>query len=217
MIKAILFDLDGTLLDTIVDIADSANYALASLGYPTHVTEKYNYFVGNGADVLVRRILPEEARTPENEEALKRIYLTRYGEHALDTTGPYDGIVDLLDELARAGKKLAVVSNKPDSTAKATVSYFFGPDRFDRVIGASPDAPLKPDPAMAALAMACLKVEPQETLFVGDTSVDIQTGKNAGCVTVGVTWGFRSREELKEAGADHIIDAPHELLDLLQL
>ena len=215
MTQAILFDLDGTLLDTIVDIAESANFALSSLGYPTHATEKYKLFVGNGVDVLVRRILPEDARTPENEEAVKRVYLTRYGEHSLDTTGPYDGIVDLLDELARAGKKIAVVSNKPDNTTKSTVSYFFGSERFDRVIGASPDAPLKPDPTMVIEAMACMKVEPQKALFVGDTSVDIQTGKNAGCITVGVTWGFRSRDELVQSGADHIIDAPLDLLDLL--
>ena len=217
MIEAILFDLDGTLLNTIVDIAESANFALSSLGYPPHAAEKYKHFVGNGVDVLVRRILPEGARTAENEEAVKRIYLTHYGEHSLDTTGPYDGIVDLLGELALAGKKLAVVSNKPDNTAKSTASYFFGSDRFGSVIGASPDVPLKPDPTMAARAMAHLKVQPQGVVFVGDTSVDIQTGKNAGCHTVGVTWGFRNREELEGSGAEHVIDAPHELLDILRL
>lgn len=180
MTKAILFDLDGTLLDTIADIADSANFALSSLGYPTHATEKYKSFVGNGVDTLVRRILPEESRTPQNLDAVKRVYLVRYGQHSLDTTAPYDGIVDLLDELARAGQKLAVVSNKNDDVAKSTVTYFFGSDRFDYVAGALAGTPLKPDPVAALRAMENMKVSPEECFFVGDTSVDMLTGKNAG-------------------------------------
>lgn len=214
-IKAIIFDLDGTLLDTIDDIAGSANYALSRLGYPTHAVCEYMHFVGNGVDALIRRMLPEGARTAEIERAAMDIYLPRYEEHSFDATAPYDGITELLDELARSGKKLAVVSNKQDDAVQSIVSSFFG-NRFDYVTGAPPGGPFKPDPAAALRAMRQVGATPKESLFVGDTGVDMQTGKNAGCTAVGVAWGFRTRAELEENGADIIIDSPLELTALIE-
>jgi phosphoglycolate phosphatase len=215
MTEAILFDLDGTLLDTLDDLADSGNYVLALNGWPTHPTEAYRYFVGNGAATLVRRITPEEARTPDELERAGRIFEERYKAHALDKTRPYDGIAETLSEVKRRGVRIAVTSNKPDESTRHTVSHFFGEGFFDFVIGNRPGKPLKPDPAVAITAMKALGASPERCLFVGDTGIDMKTAKNACCVAIGVTWGFRTREELLENGADRLIDSPEEIIALL--
>jgi phosphoglycolate phosphatase len=215
MIKALLLDLDGTLLDTLDDIADSANYVLEQHGWPIHETMAYKYFIGNGAATLAKRILPEEERTKEQIENVKKLFIDRYQTHVIDKTLPYDGVVEALNESRKRGIRMAVVSNKPDAQTQYVVSKLFEPTLFDYVVGNKPDLPLKPDPTIAKLAMEALGVKPSECLFVGDTGGDMETAKTAGCIAVGVTWGFRERNELLENGADYVIDKPGELIGLL--
>ena len=214
-IKAVLFDLDGTLLDTLSDIADSANYALGHFGYPSHPLDAYRYFVGNGVDNLVKRIVPEAARVAENLESVKRIYIERYGEHSLDKTRPYDGVPEMFSELKGMPLKLAVVSNKPEADSKFTVSRMFAPDMFDVVAGGRSGVPLKPDPAIVLNILGGFGVSPDEAVMVGDTAVDLATAKNAGCKSVGVKWGFRP-EEASGAEADFVITHPSELPGLIR-
>jgi phosphoglycolate phosphatase len=214
-IKAVLFDLDGTLLNTIDDIADSANYSLAKFGCPQHTVDAYRYFVGSGVDDLLREILPEDGLPPEKMAAFKKTYVERYGAHSLDKTRPYDGVADMVRELKKIPLKLAVVSNKPDDGAKFTVGRTLEDGLFDVVAGARSGVPLKPDPALARIILDELGLAAAETMFVGDTGVDLATAKNAGCVSVGVTWGFRP-VEVKAAGADYIIDSPSELPQLVR-
>jgi phosphoglycolate phosphatase len=215
MIEAVLFDLDGTLLDTLDDLADSGNHVMSLNGWPTHETDAYKYFVGDGVVNLVTRIVPEFARTPDEIERVRKVFVEYYQVHAVDKTHPYDGVADMLDAVTKTGVKLAVVSNKPDAQTQYTVSQFFGPNRFDFVVGNRQGLMLKPAPDIAVLALETLGVSPGRTLFVGDTGVDMKTAKNAGCIAVGVTWGFRTKEELLENGADHIIDSPVGLAGLL--
>ncbi|MDR3165096.1 MAG: HAD-IA family hydrolase [Synergistaceae bacterium] len=207
-IKAILFDLDGTLLDTIDDIADSANYTLERFGYPTHPVDAYRYFVGQGADYLLSAIVPEDARVPWNMSSLKKVYIERYNAHSLDKTRPYDGIVEAVKKLREAGLKLAVISNKPDQATKDTVSSTFPEGLFDFLAGARPDVPLKPDPTIVHIVLDKFGISPEEAFFAGDTIVDLATAKNARCPSIGVTWGFRPEEV---TGADFVIDDPSEL------
>ncbi|MDR1651705.1 MAG: HAD hydrolase-like protein [Synergistaceae bacterium] len=212
-IKAVLFDLDGTLLDTLDDIADSANYSLARLGFPAHDVDAYRYFVGSGADSLLKAVLPEDARTADTLAELKAIYIERYGAHSLDKTRPYAGVEGMLKELKKYPLKLAVISNKPDSSTKFTVSRSFGEGVFDVVAGGREGVPLKPDPAIANIVLGEFGISGGEAVLAGDTSVDLATAKNAGCVSVGVTWGFRPKEA--ETGADYVISDPSELPPLI--
>jgi phosphoglycolate phosphatase len=211
-IKAVLFDLDGTLLDTIDDIADSANYTLEHFGYPTHPVGAYRHFVGQGADHLLCAIVPGSARAPENIDNLKKIYVERYNAHSLDKTRPYDGIVEAVKKLREAGLKLAVVSNKSEHATKSTVSSTFPEGLFDFLAGAKPGVPLKPDPAIVRIVLGEFGITPDEAFFVGDTSIDLATAKNARCPSIGVTWGFRPEEV---TGADFVIDDPSELPGLV--
>jgi phosphoglycolate phosphatase len=215
MKKFVLFDLDGTLLNTLDDIADSANFALSRCGYPVHATEAYKYFVGNGVDKLIERILPEDTKNPDAASRLKEIYVRRYDAHSMDRTRPYDGIAGLLRELNGLGVRTAVISNKPDEPTKTTISHYFGDAVFDVVMGATSEFPLKPDPAIVNHVLRLLGASAEEAIFVGDTKMDMRTAKNARCGAVGVTWGFRPKRELLENGADRIIDSPQDLLSLL--
>jgi phosphoglycolate phosphatase len=213
-IKAVLFDLDGTLLDTIDDIADSANYTLERFGYPTHPVGAYRYFVGQGADYLLDAIVPDSARVPENMKSLKKVYVERYNAHSLDKTRPYDGIAEAVKKLREAGLKLAVISNKPEEATKKTVLSMFPEGMFDFIAGAKPEVPLKPDPAIVRAVLDEFGISPDEAFFVGDTSVDLATAKNAGCPSVGVTWGFRPEEA---ETADFVIRDPSELSGLVTI
>ncbi|MDR1482810.1 MAG: HAD family hydrolase [Synergistaceae bacterium] len=215
MTRAVVFDLDGTLLNTLDDLADSANFSLSRRGYPIHETERYKIFVGNGVDTLMERILPENKRTPEEVACLMDIFAKRYAAHSLDKTRPYDGILKLLRALGEREIKTAVVSNKPDPATKQVIFHFFGEDTFDVVAGGGAGFPLKPDPALTVHTLSSMEIPPADALFVGDTMMDMRTAKSAGCVAVGVTWGFRTRDELLKNGADHIIGAPEELIGLL--
>ena len=214
-IKAVLFDLDGTVLNTLDDIADSANFALEQYGYSIHPVDAYRYFVGNGVDNLIKVILPEDARTPEIFQSLKKTYIERYDAHSLDKTRPYDGVPEMIAELKSMPLKLAVASNKPDDASKFTVSRTFAEGIFDIVAGGKSGVPLKPNPAIIHGILDEFGVPPSEALFVGDTSVDLETAENAGCVSVGVLWGFRP-EEVSSSGANFVIAHPSEIIELIK-
>ena len=213
MVKAIIFDLDGTLLDTLEDLADSINYCLQVLSVPVHKTEDYKMMIGTGSRELCRKALPPDRA--DLTDKLLEINLTRYAQHCFDKTKPYPGIFDLLEELNRRDLHLAVLSNKPDNFVKLMRQQLFGPDCFEVIMGQQDGLPTKPDPAGVLDILSQMKVAPDEALYVGDSGTDMTTALAAGTTAVGVTWGFRDRTELTAAGAHHIIDQPGQLLELL--
>ncbi|MGL4992877.1 MAG: HAD family hydrolase [Bacteroidales bacterium] len=215
MIRLVIFDLDGTLINTLTDIAESTNYALKKHGYATHPEDDYRYMVGNGIEPLIRRALPEEARRKETIERLMADFKEYYLEHGEDFTKPYAGVVELLAELKSRGVKMAVATNKFQAAAEELVPRFFGESTFDIVLGQRDGIATKPDPIIVEQIISELGVAKEEVLYLGDTSVDMQTAVRAGIKAIGVTWGFRDVEELLSSGANHIIDAPLELLSLL--
>jgi phosphoglycolate phosphatase len=212
MSRAVIFDLDGTLLDTLEDLGECTNAVLRWLGQPEHPREAYRWLVGEGMEQLVRGALPEghrdQATVTRGLERLKREYATGWQRH----TRPYPGIVAALRELAAARVPAAVLSNKADEFTQEMVTHFFGASAFTRVLGSRPGVPRKPDPAAALDLAAALAVPPADIAFVGDTRVDMQTAVQAGMRPLGVTWGFRPESELREHGARAIVHAPAELL-----
>lgn len=211
--EAVLFDLDGTLLDTLRDLADSGNAVLAEEGHPVHPVEDYKTFVGNGMAHLVRAIFPEAHRPaegPETEAMLAR-YRAAYAERWNRTTRLYPGIAELLDGLAGRGVPLGVLSNKAHDFTRRCVEEFLSGWEWSVVLGAREGVPRKPDPAAALEAAKRMGVAPRDCAFLGDSDVDMQTAHNAGMQAVGVSWGFRGVEELRAAGAQRILDAPEEL------
>ncbi len=215
--KAVLFDLDGTLVDTLDDLADSMNRVLARMGYPLRRREEYRYMAGDGMATLARRALPEEARRAEMVSRCAAAMQEEYSRHWRDWSRPYPCIPAVLAELRSRGLKLAVLSNKPDEFAKMVIGACFPPEWFAAVEGARPERPLKPDPAGALEIAARLAVAPRECLYCGDTNTDMDTAVAAGMFPVGVLWGFRQAEELVAHGARALINAPGELLALLEL
>lgn len=215
MHQAVLFDLDGTLLDTLEDLADSCNRTMAAHGYPTHPIDAYRYFVGDGVTNLIRRALPELARTESLVRDCIQTYRADYTRNWNNKTRPYAGIPQMLDALASRGVKLAVLSNKPDDFTRLCVSHFLPRWRFDAIQGASEAFAHKPDPAGAIHIARLIGVEPGSFLYLGDTATDMQTAQAAGMFAVGALWGFRPRAELEQAGARVVIGRPQELLDLL--
>ena len=212
--KAVIFELDGTLLDTCNDLANAVNYALNKNGFPTHNPEMFKIFTGDGTDVMITRALPESNRDAETLKKVREDYFEFYNEHSGECTRPYRGIPELLESLKSRGIMLAVTSNKIEFMTQSVIKHYFG-DTFDFVIGQSENVPPKPNPLMVFKAMKNLNVEPSECLYVGDTGVDAKTGKNAGIYTIGVLWGFREREELIENGADAIVDKPCQILEFI--
>ena len=202
MIKTVLFDLDGTLLNTIDDLADAGNWVCTQHGWPTFPVETYKHFVGNGIPKLVERFSPAEARTPERLAATLAEFSARYDAHKEDKTAPYAGIPELLDTLRANGIQCAVFSNKADAFCGKIIDHYFGTGRFDAVRGSRPGVPTKPDPAA--------------TLFVGDSDVDILTGHNAHLPAMGALWGFRGRAELTAAGADALAAVPEDIWAYIQ-
>jgi len=213
--RLVIFDLDGTLLDTIGDLAVACNAVLALRGLPQHSYEDYCRFVGNGIMRLVERALPEPLRTPFTVDAVRRDFVSYYIEHIDAHTTPYEGIPELLAELQRRGVRMAVASNKFQAGTVKLIGRFFPDIRFEAVLGQRPEVPLKPDPAVVREILTGAGVGPAETLYAGDSGVDMQTAAAAGVRSAGVTWGFRSRAELEQCGARHIVDRPAELLGLL--
>ncbi|MCX6927910.1 MAG: HAD family hydrolase [Verrucomicrobia bacterium] len=212
--KAVLFDLDGTLLDTLQDIADSCNAALARHNFPSHAVSSYRYFVGDGVHVLLTRTVPPSHLNAETLASVAAAYREEYHRRWNATTKPYPGIADLLDELMRRGTLMAVLSNKPDEFTRRCVTEFLPRWTFSIVLGASEAFPTKPNPASALHIASTLKLPPGQFVYLGDTSTDMQTSVAAGMLPVGVLWGFRPAEELKAAGARYLIAHPRELLRL---
>lgn len=216
MIKTVLFDLDGTLLNTIDDLADAANWVCERHGWPTHSIKEYKHFVGNGIPKLVERFSPPEARTAEQLASTLAEFTARYDAHKEDKTAPYPGIPELVDTLKAAGIQTAVFSNKADALCGKIIEHYFGAGKFSLVRGSREGVPTKPDPAGVYAMMAELGAKADSTLFVGDSNVDIQTGHNAGLPAMGVLWGFRGEEELTAAGADALAATPADILTYLR-
>ncbi len=214
--QAIIFDLDGTLLDTIQDLADSMNGALKSMGYPVHDIQKYLHLVGNGIENLAMRVLPEDIKSEELIKKCVSIFRSLYGDSWTNKTKPYEGIPELLNELKANQIKMAVLSNKTHVFTERMVQHFFGSNYFKDVRGEIPGIPRKPDPSAALDIAKKLSVNPAQIIFVGDSGTDMQTAVSAGMYPVGVLWGYRSAEELLEDGAIKLINKPDELLGLLE-
>ena len=211
MIKTILFDLDGTLLNTIDDLADAGNWVCAQHGWPTFSVAQFKHMVGNGIPKLVERFSPAEARTPEHLAATLAEFTARYDAHKEDKTAPYPGIPELVDALNAAGIQTAVFSNKADPLCGKIIEHYFGAGKFALVRGSKPNVPTKPDPTGVYALMADLGAKPETTLFVGDSDVDILTGHNAGLPAMGALWGFRGEAELTAAGADALAATPMDI------
>ena len=215
MIKAVLFDLDGTLVNSLEDLAASTNYALEKFGFSTYEAEKYKYFVGDGLLKLIERVLPEDSRSEDNINKLYKTFWEHYSTHYVDKTTAYDGIPQLLADLKQKGYKLGVISNKPHAMALDVVSALLG-DNFDVVYGKLDGYPTKPDPALTLKVMGDLEVLPKESVFIGDSGMDAANAVNAGCIGIGVLWGFRTEDELRSCGADYIVSKPCEILNVLE-
>jgi len=214
MTKACIFDLDGTLLNTLTTISHYVNLTLAEFGYPQISEECCKLLVGDGAKLLMERSIREVDGNPADFDRMFEFYNKAYNSDTTYLTTPYNGIPELLAELKKRGIKTAILSNKPDFATKDVAKAFFG-DMISITRGATDDVALKPSPDGIGILLDELGLEKEECIYVGDTSVDMQTGKNAGIFTVGVLWGFRSRAELEESGADMIISSPDEILSAL--
>ena len=214
MFRNVIFDLDGTLLNTLDDLGDAGNYACRQMGWPEHSIEAYKYFVGNGMEKLVERFTPEACRTPQQLKAAYDIFIPYYNEHKEDKTVPYTGIPELLARLKNEGVQIAVLTNKAHHLAGPVMERYF-PGMFPFVQGALPGMPTKPDPTLLHELMERMGAGEEDTLFVGDSNVDIRTAKNGGLTGCGVLWGFRGREELLAEGADHLAETADELAELI--
>lgn len=215
MFNAILFDLDGTLVNSLEDLAVSTNYALRRMGLPAYPVPDYRHFVGNGVRVLIESVLPEPLRGTAAVDAGLRYFNEYYNSHCLDHTKPYPGILELIAELKARGFRMAVNSNKPDAFVRDLVASIFGPDGFDSVAGQREGVPRKPDPTGALAACAEMGKMPADCIYLGDSDVDMKTALGAGMFPVGAVWGFRGREELEKAGAALLLETPTELLAYL--
>ncbi len=213
--QAVLFDLDGTLLNTLRDLGDSMNQVLEQEGFPTHPLDAYRYFVGDGVDKLVARSLPDQAREPDRISRLTDLMRREYKKRWMDHTAPYPGVTELLRELSDRGLRLAILSNKPHKATQYLVDRLLPGDCFELVLGAREEIPKKPDPAGAHEVAERFSVPPESFLYLGDTNTDMLTAVAAGMHPVGVLWGFRSAGELREYGARTLLDHPVELLDFI--
>ncbi|MDR2915810.1 MAG: HAD family hydrolase [Tannerella sp.] len=214
-LKLVIFDLDGTLLNTISDLAHSTNYALEKIGFPGHPVEAYKYFVGNGINKLFERALPENQKTDRNVAHIRDLFLPYYDQHNTDYTRPYDGIPDLLKILQSKNLMMAVASNKYQKATEKLIKHAFPDISFTAVLGQREGIPVKPDPAIVYDILKTANVLPEETIYIGDSGVDMQTALNCGIISIGVTWGFRPREELETAGANYIADSVNEILEII--
>ncbi len=214
--KAVIFDLDGTLLDTISDISSSINTVMTELGKQIFSETEIKYFVGSGVNVLIEKVI--EARLLDNDlfSTVKNRYLEIYRDNCLVKTKPYPGIVTLLEKLAREGISLNVLSNKPDIDTISVIKHFFRQIKFSHVLGKRQEFFIKPHPDSVNHIINSLNLSKSEVLYVGDTSTDIETAKNAGLISVGVLWGFRDISELKIAQANYIVSLPEEIYDIIR-
>lgn len=215
MLKAFIFDLDGTLIDSLADIAESINRMLDARGYPRCDIEIFKQMVGDGMEKLVERALPESVRSPELIRLCTEEYRTLYNTLWQQATVPYPGIVETLAALRSRGLKLGVISNKAHRFTVPMTQHFFGPGCFDLILGQREEVPRKPHPAGALEAAATLDLGIHECAYVGDSGIDMEFAKSSGMLAIGVDWGFRSVAELTESGAQHIISQPGNLLEFL--
>ena len=212
MTELVIFDLDGTLLNTIEDLGNACNHALEMCGHPVHDMKEYNMLVGRGIYNLFRGALPEGHRTDTEVRRMKDFFIPWYDAHKCDRTRPYDGMPALLGTLEARGIKLGVASNKYQDGTEKLVRHFFPDLDFVRILGQREGMPIKPDPGIVReIEKAYGHTGPGEVIYSGDSDVDMETGKNAGVITAGVTWGFRSREELSSRHPDMLCDTPEEL------
>jgi len=212
---AVLFDLDGTLMDTLQDIADSVNSALATLGFPPHAIEDYKHFVGDGTTMLAFRVLPESYRTQEMSNRLLELIREEYAKRWRINTHLFDGIIELLDELARRDIRMAILTNKSQNVTDIMVPELLSAWQFDVIIGAQQSMPRKPDPSAALHIAAAMNILPREFVFLGDSDTDMKTAAAAGMYPAGALWGYRTKDELISAGAKTLIQKPPDLLHLL--
>lgn len=210
----VIFDLDGTLLNTIADLAAAANYALEQAGYPTHSSEAYPYFVGNGVSKLLERVLPEDMRSAENVEKLRVYFKEYYGANMTRHTRPYEGIQDLLSALRERGINVAVASNKYQTAVDKLVRHYFPTIEWAAIEGQKEGVPVKPDPSIVFEILSKCPTPKSQVLYVGDSRVDMDTARRAGVTSIGVTWGFRPEKELRSHFADNIVSAPQQILEL---
>lgn len=214
--RAIIFDLDGTLIDSLEDLADAMNNVLKKNRFPAHPADAYKYFIGDGMEKLVERALPVEQRDPETIArciaAMKREYPGQGGHK----TRPYEGIPEVIEAFHRAGLKMAILTNKPDGPTREVVSKLLPKQYFEAVRGAGPEFPLKPDPAGALHLVERFAVAPAQCLFLGDSAVDMQTASKTGIYAAGVLWGFRTADELISAGARMLVKSPADLLPWIE-
>ena len=216
MTKAVIFDLDGTLLNTIEDITDSLNIALSACGFRPRTVEETKMYVGSGVKILIQRALSETASTERQFNCVKARYLREYSVRQTVKTKAYGGLITAIDKLRSMGVKTAVLSNKPHQDTLKTVEHFFTLDRFDIVLGQRDGAPAKPDPATLYDIMKTLGAAKEECLFVGDSDVDMNTANNAGIKKIGVLWGFRDRSVLEANNADYIVDTPENIVRIVK-
>lgn len=213
-IKLCIFDLDGTLVNTISDLAASVDFAMRSLELPCHTHEEYTSYIGDGTRLLIKRSLPDDQKDDSSLlEKAHSIFTKHYSMHFCDTSVVYDGIKEALFDLKSRGIRLAVLSNKPDAFTKAIIGKLFPEGLFDVVMGAKEGVPKKPDPTQEIEIIIAFGLRKDECLHVGDSDVDVITAHNAGIKCFGCTWGFRSYDCLKSANADHIINSPKEITD----
>lgn len=214
MKQLVIFDLDGTLLNSIADLGNAANHALEKAGFPTHPAEAYPRFVGNGVRRLIERVLPESHRTRETVNRLLVDFKEYYNDHLTDETRPYPGIPELLRDLTDRGIKVAVASNKYKGAVEVLIRHYFPKIPWAAIEGQKEGIPVKPDPSVVFEILAEVPTPKSGVLYVGDSGVDIETARRACVESCGVTWGFRSRQELQENYAAHIVDTPSQLLRL---
>ncbi len=216
MKKLVIFDLDGTLLNTIEDLGQAANYALERNGYATHSMASYPYFVGNGVRRLMTRVLPEDARDDENVDRVLGDFIEYYDEHCIDFTKPYNGMPELLQDLRDMGVAMAVASNKYQKAVSKIIPHCFPDIDFVAIEGQKEGVNVKPDPSIVFSILAKTKMAKADCLYVGDSGVDMETARRACIDSVGVTWGFRSKKELVEYHANAIVGNPIDILDIVE-
>ncbi len=211
MKKLVIFDLDGTLLNTIADLANSTNQALTYFGFPTHPVEAYRFFVGNGINKLFERALPETERSEENIRKIRSRFVPFYDEHNADFSTPYPGTQELLSSLQEKGVALAVASNKYQTATEKLIKHYFPTIHFVAVLGQREGIPVKPDPTIVNDILAISGISKEDTLYIGDSNVDMQTAHNAQVEAAGVAWGFRPVEELQAFHPAHIVYKAEEI------
>lgn len=213
--KLVIFDLDGTLINSLSDLGTAVNVALQNHGFPGHPLADYRFMVGNGVSKLLERALPPGEHTPENIERIRPDFMAYYGRHKQDLTAPYPEISELLAALKQRGVLLAVASNKFHSATQALVKAYFGEDTFAAIYGLREEVPAKPAPDIVYTILEETGISASEALYVGDSGVDMQTAANSGVISVGVLWGYRGAEELMENGACHLVETPSAILGLV--